>query len=180
MSHFANLPSSVSFAFTSTIPLLTSKGHSFLRRPNVRHRRLQSGPDLQASESIHYEAMQQTQPSATTPTTLLNLEDDLHFSKQDLTGNLSMEITRHNHQIIKSYPIGYQNQLYCDQNFADLNKNKQMDSLPDDSIIQQRVIVESEQLELFLRLRPSGSISSSLMEKDRKLTLRVRIIISNH
>lgn len=91
-----------------------------------------------------------------------------------------MEITRHNHPVIKSYPIGNQNQLYCDQNFADLNKNKQMDSLPDDSIIQQRVIVEFEQLELFLRLRPSGSDSSGLMEKDRMFTLRFSIIISKH
>lgn len=70
--------------------------------------------------------------------------------------NQTLELIRSARPILKAYPITDQSQLYCEKNFGrgDLDDTSSLDS---PFLIEQRIIVESEQLELYLRLKPSSS-----------------------
>lgn len=95
------------------------------------------------------------------------MSEDENLPDHDPITNQTLELSKSTRPVIRSYPTNDQNQLYCDQNIADFDKNT-TNALPDDSLIQQRIIVESEQLELFLRLRPLSSLGSTSTNDNRK------------
>lgn len=113
--------------------------------------------DMLSSESINYETYQQLLNSTMQmPSDGDKFNDnDEEDADADYDDEPSMTQAKMKNSQIKSYPISDATQLYCDQVF---DGGGDEDAFVADTITEQRIIIESEQLELFLRLHaPNGN-----------------------
>lgn len=167
------LTSTQSSSSTTVGPIPWRPSRPRLRRPIHQ-------TDLQSADSVHYETYHPNISIATTTppidvdhlsSSLKNsnndkYDDDIDFSDPPIVeyygsmvssqnyNRTKAELNRINRPVIRSFPIGDQHQMYCDQNMIEYDPSSENGA--DDLLVQQRIIIESEQLELFLRLRPSS------------------------
>lgn len=167
------LTSTQSSSSTTVGPIPWRPSRPRLRRPIHQ-------TDLQSADSVHYETYHPNISIATTTPPIDvdhlssslknsnndNDDGDIDFSDPPIVeyygsmvsshnyNRTKAELNRINRPVIRSFPIGDQHQMYCDQNMIEYDPSSENGA--DDLLVQQRIIIESEQLELFLRLRPSS------------------------